>query len=148
MSYPNFALHATPVNRVASRVSFGESDAWEPKRGASNNPTFDFPPVALMDRPSGTNPAPDYSGFRRGHMTAFRYHSGGKGGSVWLCRCDCGKYEFRKVAKWASKAEHPDCCAVCQKTFQITHGHSMSQTAAGKKAGIKAHLAAVDGVAA
>ena len=138
MSFPNFALHATPVDRVAARVSFGESEAWEPKRGTPSNETFDFPPVALMARP---NTAPDYSGFRRSRMTAARYHSGGKNGSVWLCRCDCGRYELRKVARWVKNADHTDCCNVCEKTFQITHGHAMNQTAAQKKAGIKAHLA-------
>ena len=130
MSFPDFALHATPVNRVAGRVSFGESEAWEPKRKPTVTETFDNPPLAKMARPEAS---PDYSGFRRGRMVAFRYHESGKSGAKWLCRCDCGKYEIRRAAKWVKKPESPDCCIVCQATHFATHGFSFGDTRSPKE---------------
>lgn len=130
MSFPNFALHATPVNRVAGNVAFGESEAWEPKRKPTQFETFDAPPLALMKRPEGS---PDYSGFRRGQMVAFRYHESGKNGARWLCRCDCGKYEIRTAGRWAKKPEADDACTVCQKTYFITTGKSFGDTRTDKE---------------
>jgi len=141
MSFPNFALHATPVNRVASWVSFGESEAWEPKiKGPCVS--FDFPPPPIKARPESS---PDITGFRRGFMTAFRYHTAGKNGAQWLCRCDCGKYEIRNSGRWMKAKETPDSCIVCHVTFIRTHGHSRNETKEGKERGIKAHLALIAG---
>ena len=142
MSFPNFALHATPVNRVASRVSFGESEAWSPK---TKGPcvSFDFPPIALKARAKSS---PDIAGFRRGFMTAFRYHDSGKHGARWLCRCDCGKYEIRNAGRWMKAVGVPDSCAVCQTTFSRTHGHSMNEKKGEKERAIKAHLVSIKGI--
>ena len=138
MSFPNFALHATPVDRVASRVSFGESDAWEPKRKPAHHETFDFPPLPLSEKPDN---ARDYSGFKRGFLTAFRYHgaSNGKSGGLWLCRCDCGKYEFRRARRWVESPDAPDACTVCQATHHALHGCCLGDTPAKKEARCKAY---------
>ena len=130
MSFPNFALHNTPVNRVAGRVSFGESAAWEPRMKPRQNETFDAPPLQLKKRPKAS---PDYGGFRRGSMVAFRYHTGGNDGAQWLCRCDCGKYELRKTGKWVKKADLPDCCVICQATYYSTHGAQFNDTRTPKE---------------
>ena len=119
MTFPNFALHATPVNRVASRLSFGESQAWEPKRGITCHETYDFPPLPLRAPPSGHIKAQDYAGVRRGYMTALRYHDSNGRGAKWLCRCDCGKYETRLAKKWVKSLSQPDSCSVCQKTHWL-----------------------------
>ena len=136
MTFPNFALHATPINRVASRVSFGESEAYAPKTNGACV-SFDFPPIAIKARAKSS---PDITGFRRGFMTAFRYHNSGKNGAQWLCRCDCGKYEVRNSGRWMKAVDVPDACVICATTFNRTNGHSMHETKESKARGIKAHL--------
>jgi len=135
VSFPNFALYNKPINRTASRVNFGESDAWVPKMKPSEAETFDAPPLPLAKRPYS---AIDYSGFRRGNLVAFRYHgSHSKKGSIWLCKCDCGKYEFRVVGKWAKK-DADDACIVCRATHFATKGYSLgdTRTEADRKKGL------------
>jgi len=42
-----------------------------------------------------------------------------RGKSIWVCRCDCGKYEFRKPCKWLRAknqlpSKEPDKCEICK----------------------------------
>lgn len=60
--------------------------------------------------------AADHSGKRRGKMTAiawYRPSRSGKG-TLWLCRCDCGLYEYRRPGTWATKLFPDDMCGACQ----------------------------------
>ena len=143
MTFPNFALHAKPVNRVASRVTFGESEAWTPKMKPCQTETFEAPPLPMMQRPPE---APDYSGFRRGYMVALRYHDSNRSGNgaSWLCRCDCGMYELRRVKRWMEKADKADSCRICAVTFERTRGYSMGAS----DEEIRASLAYRKGIAA
>lgn len=61
--------------------------------------------------------AADHTGKRRGQMTAIawsRPSRSGKG-TVWLCRCDCGLFEYRRPGTWASKPFPDDLCDTCQR---------------------------------
>lgn len=74
--------------------------------------TFDRLPQ-LSPRPMD---AADHTGKRRGKMTAiawYRPSRSGKG-TLWLCRCDCGLYEYRRPGTWATKLFPDDMCGVCQ----------------------------------
>lgn len=74
--------------------------------------TIDYPPK-LSPRPMNVA---DHTGKRRGKMTAIawcRPSRSGKG-TLWLCRCDCGLYEYRRPGTWATKLFPDDMCRVCQ----------------------------------
>lgn len=65
------------------------------------------------------SPRPDYAidhtGKQRGKMTAiawYRASNMGKG-ALWLCRCECGVFEYRRPGNWASKPHPDDMCDVC-----------------------------------
>ena len=126
MSFPNYALYCKPVDRVAGRMSFGESDGWAPKmKEQAHIQTWDAPPKPEKDRPES---AVDYTKARRGFMTAMYWYESGKRGSKWICRCDCGKYEFRTPKKWLEKNDVPDSCLVCQATHYALKGYSLQDT--------------------
>ncbi|MBA1201694.1 hypothetical protein G7009_07955 [Pseudomonas capeferrum] len=58
----------------------------------------------------------DYTGKQRGKMTAIawcRASRSGKG-TVWLCRCNCGLYEYRRPGTWAARPYLDDMCSVCR----------------------------------
>ncbi|WP_109514371.1 hypothetical protein [Pseudomonas ovata] len=80
-------------------------------RHASDSRTFDHLPD-LSPRPVQ---AVDHTGKRRGKMTAIawvRASRSGKG-TVWLCRCECGRYEYRRPGTWVSKPLPDDRCKIC-----------------------------------
>lgn len=111
---------SAPVNSTAARV-IRKGYAYEAKVKPGCTETWDAPPPSKR-RPSA---APDITGFRRGFMTALRYHESGKGGAKWLVRCDCGNFEVRTAAKWTAKQQEPDACTVCRKVHFIKSGHSL-----------------------
>lgn len=78
---------------------------------SSTRATFDHLPT-LSTRPDY---APDYTGKRRGTMTAiawYRPSRSGKG-ALWLCRCNCGLYEYRRPGTWESRPHPDDTCDIC-----------------------------------
>ncbi|MEE4747322.1 hypothetical protein V2K65_10265 [Pseudomonas alliivorans] len=59
--------------------------------------------------------ATDHTGKRRGKLTAIawcRSSRSGKG-AVWVCRCDCGLFEYRRPGTWASRVSPDDMCDTC-----------------------------------
>jgi hypothetical protein len=42
----------------------------------------------------------------------------------WVCRCDCGNYEFRTAKAIRNPANHIDRCHPCRKAYFIMHGYS------------------------
>ncbi|GFM50621.1 hypothetical protein PSCICE_18880 [Pseudomonas cichorii] len=68
----------------------------------------------LSPRPEN---AADYTGKRRGKMTAiawYRPSRSGKG-TLWWCRCDCGVFEYRRPGTWESRPFPDDMCNSCLK---------------------------------
>ncbi|CAM3371237.1 hypothetical protein BZK31_18530 [Pseudomonas floridensis] len=62
--------------------------------------------------------ATDHTGKRRGKLTAIawcRSSRSGKG-AVWVCRCDCGVFEYRRPGTWASKSSPDDMCDGCLRS--------------------------------
>jgi hypothetical protein len=134
MSFPNFALYSTPVNKTAGRVKFGESEAWEPKFKDGNRHTFDAPPKPIGQPQDG---AKDYTGIRRGRLVAaYWYETDSRKGPLWVCRCDCGKYELRRPRTWSKKTEQ-DACKVCEATHRVTFGCEIGDTQSQKAKRIK-----------
>lgn len=73
--------------------------------------------------------AADHTGKRRGQMTAIawaRSSRSGKG-TVWLCRCDCGLYEYRRPGTWGSRSCPEDMCAVCLQVKVLSGGPTTPQ---------------------
>ncbi|GAB7527789.1 hypothetical protein PS3A_01950 [Pseudomonas sp. 3A(2025)] len=66
----------------------------------------------LLPRPENVA---DHTGKRRGKMIAiawYRPSRTGKG-TVWLCRCECGLFEYRRPGTWESKPHPDDMCDAC-----------------------------------
>ncbi|GAB7532842.1 hypothetical protein PS3A_52580 [Pseudomonas sp. 3A(2025)] len=76
------------------------------------------PPVTLYHLPN-LSPRPadasDHTGKRRGTMTAIAWCRPCplRKGTVWLCRCDCGLYEYRRPGTWQARPHPDDRCDVC-----------------------------------
>lgn len=115
--------HSRPVGRDAAIVAFG--------RGENFEPTFtDERKRRRLTMDNMPRPAPlpdgctDFSGHRRGRMTAIAYHhqSENKKYAVWACRCDCGKFEYRRPARWLRKLLPDDMCDECIRTQEMLQG--------------------------
>lgn len=72
-----------------------------------------------LDHLPNLSPRPDhaidYTGKQRGTMTAiawYRPSRSGKG-TLWLCRCQCGVYEYRRPGTWAARPHPDDMCDAC-----------------------------------
>lgn len=125
MNPDKLAAHSAPVNSTAARVLYGKGAAWDVKRKPTQFETYDAPPLPEMQQPAE---AKDYSGFRRGRMVAFRFHGGKTGDRTWLARCDCGRYEIRRITRWVKKPEAYDACAVCRAEHFVKHGVTLGDT--------------------
>ncbi len=72
------------------------------------HPGFDTLP-SLSPRPAQ---ATDYTGRQRGKMTAIAWYRASRSGkgTLWLCRCECGRYEYRRPGTWAARPHPEDRC--------------------------------------
>lgn len=114
-------LHTIPIDKQARRVT-GKGYHYEPMRRPTQNETWSAPPKPEKPRPFA---ATDYTGFRRGYMTAMYWYKSNKTyGSQWVCRCDCGNYELRRIKSWWSNKTMSDSCVICYVTYCKTHGKS------------------------
>ena len=116
--------HPKPVDGTAARVGFFRGEHFDveftedrPKRRL----TMDMPPrcAALPAL------AFDFSGWRRGRMIAFRFfrlHRNGKS-AIWVARCDCGRFEFRRPYKWLKHPNDLDMCEVCEREREVLSGY-------------------------
>ncbi|MBX8474848.1 hypothetical protein K5D38_08685 [Pseudomonas cichorii] len=80
----------------------------------------------LSPRPEN---AADYTGKRRGKMTAiawYRPSRSGKG-TLWWCRCDCGVFEYRRPGTWESRPFPDDMCNSCLKTKGPNARHTAAE---------------------
>ncbi|MDY0916980.1 hypothetical protein [Pseudomonas viridiflava] len=59
--------------------------------------------------------ATDHTGKRRGMLTAIAWCRSSRSGksAVWVCRCDCGLFEYRRPGTWASRVSPDDMCDTC-----------------------------------
>ena len=112
----------TPVDRVARRVT-AKGEHWEPMmtRNWRECPkTMENPPAEYDPRPIK---APDITGVRRGRMTAVRhYKTAHADKGLWLVRCDCGLYEFRRWKKWLNHFNALDACSRCDEAHFVRTG--------------------------
>ena len=80
----------------------------------------------LSPRPEN---AADYTGKRRGKMTAiawYRPSRSGKG-TLWWCRCDCGVFEYRRPGTWESRPFPDDMCNSCLKAKGPNARHTAAE---------------------
>ena len=127
MAESSFGLlvrNTKPVNRQAAVVGFFRGEHFE-ARFDSDRPkiyrTFRYPPSADTERPAGAN---DYTGARSGRMQACYYVktkelSGSRFRDVWVCRCDCGLFEFRSPSRWTRKGITDDACEPCRRKAEM-----------------------------
>ncbi len=127
------------IDICAARVVFFPNDGHidEPRFAKSNGRAL--PPAAL--RPDAANALLEFKGMRRGRLVALQL-SGytKKGKAVFLMLCDCGRYAFRKVEKWASKVSASDACSVCQQTQALTHQNKSRERSGIRRAAWLASL--------
>lgn len=110
----------TAVDETAVRVVFYPGDTYDPPTPRVPSNGQDLPPRALSAGIGGL--FVEFQGQRRGRITALHFWGySGKGKVVFLVRCDCGRYAFRKIVKWASNADHSDNCGVCEKVGGLSH---------------------------
>lgn len=118
--FPKLKDSPRPVDKTAVKVGFLRGEHFNPRDmdrkfidGRHRIRTMGTPPK-VPERPEGIR---DYTGMRHDRMTALWYQfQANSGKSVWLCRCDCGFYEYRKPAIWLRDRERdrPDCCDICR----------------------------------
>ena len=129
-SFAALANHPEPVNRQSVVVGFFRGEHFDveftserPKRRL----TLEAPPYP-RERPVQ---AVDYTGLRNGRMTAFAWqrpsNSGGR--TVWVARCDCGRYEFRRPGSWAVHGNSNDMCEICEREAEMLAGPSSKKLA-------------------
>ena len=107
-----------PVDGTAARVVFGKGEHWAPLHKGPNE-GWDAPPLPEAEMPKG---ATNIAGVRRGHITALRYHrTNQNNGPKWLVRCDCGRYELRRLKTWI-KSTAFDECERCRSAHYAKHG--------------------------
>lgn len=120
-------IGAKPVNREALAVVM-PGEHWEPTLSEHvAGLVFEVP---FRCKPPPSDEA-QYLGLVRGKLTAvgFMHHKRSNGKSVWLMRCDCGRYTVRLIANWVKRLQHPDQCGCCAVTRSITHERNNSKTA-------------------
>ncbi|USW95372.1 hypothetical protein NHF39_00865 [Pseudomonas proteolytica] len=126
--FEKLKLHPRPVNRAAVAVGFLKGEHFEArfdKVRPKMRITLDHPPQTPL-RPER---ATDYTGKKRGRMTAYAWHrpSLAGNGTWWICRCDCGLYEYRRPGTWASKPLPGDMCEVCLRSQEMMSGPTSKQ---------------------
>jgi hypothetical protein len=117
--------HPVPVNKLAVKVAFWKGDHF--------SPTFpEHHLVRTIEIPPRCSPRPkdavDHTGLRHGRMTAISWFRRSKGkknkaiNAVWVARCDCGRYEFRRPGNWLNHPSpeiDPDRCEYCRRIDTI-----------------------------
>ena len=104
---------------AARVVFFPNEDLTEGPRFARFN-GMELPPRAI--NPANVDVFAGFQGLRRGRLVAMQFSGYTKKGKpVFLMLCDCGRYAFRKIEKWALKAATPDACSICQQTQAVSH---------------------------
>lgn len=114
-----------PIDRVARRVT-GRGEHWEPTYTRNAPCIGDESRMPMLGPPEECDPRPvwmpDYAGERRGRVVAFCYYHRRKGKAhVWVCRCDCGNFVFRRFPRWL-KSNGMDCCPTCDEAHFAVHG--------------------------
>lgn len=112
---------ANPIDRTASTVM---------SPGTHYEPTVDrtfseMPPILPFNVGLKANPEfEDLTGRKLGYMQVMGY--GGKPvnrakGSLWVCRCVCGRFEMRstRAIKAQRAGQSPNCCEICNNTMRI-----------------------------
>lgn len=124
-----------PVDSTALKVGFYrgehftvEFDSHRPKRRI----TLEMPPL----RPKTPVRFKNYEGVRSGRLTGVFWWKKTRSGqaSVWLVKCDCGRYEFRKkLGRWLKKSNPKDMCEICEREAEMISQQKSSRKTSGER---------------
>lgn len=116
--------HPRPVDSQAVKVGFKAGEHFEatfdekrPKRRL----TMDAPP-RMPERPDWER---NYTELRKGRLTALFWFKPrpNRKSSIWVVRCDCGRYEFRfKLCRWLRENCANDMCEICERELEMQKG--------------------------
>jgi hypothetical protein len=105
----DYPSHGVPVNKLAAMViSRGERHEME----YADRNTYENPPI-LLPSPSPEG-VPNLIGYRNGRIEVIGYagrrgkRPSGGSRTLWLVRCDCGRYEFRRNRSIKKAKRHRD----------------------------------------
>ena len=137
-AFTKLDTHDRPVNKQAVVIGFFRGEHFDARFDAEHpkkHRTFRYPPSAGIERPAG---ATDYVGTRIGRMVACYYVttkvlSRQRRRDVWVCRCDCGLYEFRCPSAWFRKGVSDDACEFCRRKSQMISGEPQEPSRKSKK---------------
>lgn len=120
-------LHSRPVNKVAARVAFFPGENWEPTLPVGNGSVFDEPPMARPKQ--NIDKYAHVTGMRRGRLVAVSFFAVNRNfKTIWLMRCDCGRYAFRFIKGWSRRVGVFDQCIACETVNAITQSNPSRAT--------------------
>lgn len=106
----------SPLNRDAAAVRDGSGDQWEARRGQETR--WEAPP--LLKRADemltgGSDELRQWVGRKIGRLTIMGIAAEHKykANAMWVCRCVCGYYEGRKLARLKVADPERACCSAC-----------------------------------
>lgn len=111
-------LGSRPIN-MQTRIVTSEGEHWEPRiPGHMAHLVFDAPKKCHKPPPSEA----DFVGLRRGNLVAVGFlNRKPNSKSIWLMRCDCGKYTIRLIKGWVKRLDAHDECDACKVTRSIAN---------------------------
>lgn len=139
---------AAPLDRQASVIRDGSGDLWEANVPATVNRWLAPPalkPVETFLAGASADLAKELIGKRFGRLTVLGVWADGnpKKNATWVCRCDCGYYEGRKVRGLQGGGEDQMACHACVRLIWMQRSASKNT-----KATRKASAAMLDQMAA
>jgi hypothetical protein len=114
--YPT--LLGNPVDRTAKQV-ISKGFQYEPAK-RFNQEIWDAPPTnvqPLRGRLRG------FRGSRQNRMEVVGFIANPPKIGKFLVRCDCGKYELRKISSWKKMRAFDDCCQRCRHIEYLKYSH-------------------------
>lgn len=111
---------ASPLNREASVVRDGSGDTWEPSPPPSLHRWIAPPKLKAPHqiRPEGREVLKKQLGRRYGRFVVLGiWADGPTKKATWVCRCDCGAYEGRKLGRLMSG--EVTMCWTCERVERL-----------------------------
>ncbi|RUR43375.1 hypothetical protein [Vreelandella populi] len=124
-----------PVDSTAVRVGYFRGEHFTvvfDERRPKYRLTMDTPPL----RPKPPARYKNFEGCRSGRLVAIFWWKKTRSGqaSVWLVKCDCGRYEFRRqLSRWLKKVDSNEMCEVCEREKEMLSQQKSSRKTSGER---------------
>ena len=113
-------LHPRPVNKAAALVAFFPGENWTATKPVQAGAALDAPPIPRAKK--SIEKYEHVTGMRRGKLVAVSFYAVNKNHkTIWLMRCDCGRYAFRFIKGWAKREGVFDQCGECSTVAAISN---------------------------